>query len=280
MHISPWTCPSCATMVRTPHCPTCGERYLSRKELSLRHLLQQATHAITSVDGRLARSFRAVALSPGMLTTAYMEGRRKPYIGPFQLFLIANICFFAVQSFTGNRTFSTPLESHLHQQDWSEWAQQLVSRHLTAAHLNLAQYAPAFDQAIAVNAKSLIIVMAVPFAFLVAVVFSGRRLPIVCHAVFALHFYTFLLLALCIASAAVAVDRLLGGSGLGSALFDHVISAVLLAACAIYLYVAIGRVYASKRLMRLLQAMALAAAVAVIFLGYRLALLPITLWTT
>ncbi len=281
MSAMPWTCPTCRVVVSTPHCPTCGEKQLQLpRDLSLRSLLKQAAHAVSSVDGRVARSFREVAIRPGVLTLAYLQGRRKPYLGPFQLFLVANVMFFALQSFTGARTFSTPLESHLHQQDWSALAQSLLARHLDAAQLTFAEYAPVFDQAIATHAKSLIIFMTVPLMLVLAILFLRKRQPWVAHAVFALHFYTFLLLVLCAGSVAAMAERLLHGVGLASTTFDHVLSAVLLLACAVYLYVAIGEVYQARRAMRLVQAALLAVAVALIFMGYRFALLPLTLWTT
>ena len=276
-----WTCPTCNAVLATPHCPTCGEKRLKLPgDLSLRSLLKQAAHAISSVDGRVARSFRGVALRPGVLTLAYLQGRRKPYLGPFQLFLVANVAFFAVQSFTGITTFSTPLHSHLHQQDWSVLAQRMVARHLQSTQMDLATYAPVFDQAIATNAKSLIILMTLPLMLGLSLLFLRRRAPLVAHAVFALHFYAFLLLILCVGSVVAVIDQWLGGGGLASTAFDHVLSVVMLLACALYLHLAIGKVYLAHGVGRIVLAMVLTVAVALIFMGYRFALLPFTLWTT
>jgi hypothetical protein len=49
--------------------------------------------------------------------TAWTSGVRKPYVAPFQLFLIANVLFFAMQWLTGENVFSSSLDSHLHHQD-------------------------------------------------------------------------------------------------------------------------------------------------------------------
>jgi len=43
----------------------------------------------------------ALLQHPGELTLAWTRGVRKPYVAPFQLFLIANVLFFALQSATG-----------------------------------------------------------------------------------------------------------------------------------------------------------------------------------
>lgn len=275
-----WTCPSCATVVATAHCPACGERRLGPRDLLLRNLLHQVFHELTSVDGRLVRSLREIALRPGALTLAYLQGRRRPFLGPLQLFFLANIAFFALQAMSGVRSFSTTLDSHLHHQDWSALANVLVARHLRVSGQTVAEYAPVFDRTIGLYAKSLIVLMVVPFALLVALLFGRRPMPLLAHATFAVHIYVFLLMLLCVASLAAGIDRLVGGPALQSPAFDHTLSLVALAACALYLHLAIARVYPGRRVWTALQALMLTLALALIFMGYRFVLLPITLWLT
>src|SRR5262245_30377198 len=150
-----WICPNCTVPVHTPFCPTCGEHPVGPRDLTLRGLLGQLWKALGGVDSRLVRSFRCLIHHPGALTAAYHQGQRKPYLGPFQLFLIANAVFFAVQSLTHTPILSSPLDSHLHTQDWSHLAQQLVSQRLQSSGLVLDRYAPLFDQAVTLHAKSL-----------------------------------------------------------------------------------------------------------------------------
>ncbi len=70
-----------------------------------------------------------------MLTVAYVQGQRMPYTGPIQLFLIANVLFFALQSSTNMNIVSSQLDSHIYNQDWSVLAQRLVSHHLETMHM-------------------------------------------------------------------------------------------------------------------------------------------------
>ena len=62
------------------------------------------------------------------------------------------------------------------------------------------------------NAKTLIILMVLPFTLMPAATFPRR--PFVAHAVFALHFYASLMLLFCVLLAIAAVDSRLGGSGM------------------------------------------------------------------
>ena len=219
-------------------------------------------------------------IRPGSLTVAYVEGRRKPYTLPLQLFLVVNVLFFAMQSLTGAKIFSTTLDSHLHKFFWSPIAQPLVTHRLEARRTTLAVYAPVFDQSVALNAKSLIILMVLPFALLPPILFYRRRCPFAAHLVFSVHFYAFLLLSFCVALTVAGVDRLFGGAGLESESFDHALSIAEVFACAVYLYIAMGTVYGARGVARVFKTALLTFAVACIVLGYRFRLLPITLYTT
>src|SRR4051812_12070901 len=208
---SRWTCPNCDTAVFTSFCPTCGEHVLHTRELTLRPLVGQVFESFTNIDGRLLRSFRYLVSRPGALTIAYVRGQRKPYMAPVALFLLLNVLFFATESLTGGKVFTTPLDSHLHTQPWSELVQSLVARNLEARHMTLSTYAPIFNQAVALNARSLIIFMAAFFSLAPAIIFQRSGHPVVVHVVFALHFYAFVLLLLCIATAIPVISAWFGG---------------------------------------------------------------------
>jgi hypothetical protein len=266
--------------VVTPFCPQCGERFLRADDLTLRGLFDNLFHTMTSIDGRLIRTAWCLLRRPGLLTVAYMDGRRKAYIAPFQLFLVANVLFFAIQSLTSTNIFGAALESHLHHQDWSVLAQSLVEERLEKTHTSLERYALVFDQAVVLNAKSLIILMAVPFALLLPLFFFRSRLPFTAHVVFSIHLYTFLLLLFSLALLVATLDVLLGGAGLKSARMDNVLSLVILVTCAAYLYLATGPVYGVSGPTRVVKVLALALSVGVLVLGYRFLLFLITLYGT
>jgi hypothetical protein len=264
----------------TSFCSQCGEAFLEPRELTLRGLAHRFFQAVTSIDSRLIRTSWYLLRRPGTLTLAYMNGPRKPYIAPFQLFLLANVLFFAVQSLTGTNVLGAALDSHLHEQDWSALAQSLLAQRLARTHTSIELYAPVFDTAVVVNAKSLIILMAVPFSLLLPLAYFRNRLPYSAHVVFSLHLYTFLLLLFSVAVLIATADVALGGGGLKSARVDNVLTVINLLACATYLYFATGAVYAARGAMRVVKAATLAIAVGAIVLGYRFLVFLITLYGT
>lgn len=276
-----WTCPTCAKSVETAYCPGCGERQILGRELTLRSLGRQFLKATSSVDGRIVRTLRTLISRPGALTVAWIDGPRKPFAGPIQLFLLANVAFVAVQSFIGTNIFSSTLTSHLHHQDWSPLAQRLVAARLAAPPaVPLDAYEIEFNRAVAFYAKSLVIVMTIPFAALLQPLFFRSRRPFAVQMVFALHFYSFMLFLYCSALAISAIDLWRGGAGLESQRLDTILTLLNLAASAVYLYFAIARVYEARGALRVVNSLLLSIAVLAIALAYRFGLLVLTLRLT
>jgi hypothetical protein len=272
-----WVCPTCGTGVESPYCPVCGERALQPKDLTFLGLMTQVFHGLSSIDSRLLHSLRDLSIRPGAITNAYLRGPRKPYIGPFQLFLIVNVVFFAVQAFADSPIFSNSLHSHMYDQDWSAFARSLVGTKLAAAHTTLAAYTPVFDHAVDVNARSLVILLVLPFTLLLIPLFATSHRPFVTHLVFALHLLAFLLLCSCVLLLLTLLEKWLGGSGLRSPLFDWGLFVVLVAVIATYLYIATGAVYGATGLVRALKVALLAVVIAAAVPGYRFLIFMVTL---
>jgi hypothetical protein len=176
--------------------------------------------------------------------------------------------------------FSSTLDSHLHQQDWSTLAQRLLDQRLARTQVPLEQYARVFDHAVVVNAKSLVLLMTLAFTCLLPLVFVRAKRPLMVHVVFSLHLYTFLLFLFCVDLLAAALGARLGLGGIADARVDNVLSLLNLAACARYLFFAQAPVYGGTRARRAIRALALALAAAAIVIGYRFVLFLITLQLT
>ncbi len=250
------------------------------RDLSFRGVAEKLLHALTSIDARVLHTLSCLLRHPGALTMAWTRGTRREYVAPFQLFLIANLIFFMLQALTGTNIFSSPLGSHLQQQDWKQLAQVLLTERLQATGRTLTDYAPVFDRAVVLNAKSLIVLMTMPFALVLPLAFFRERRPFMVHLVFSLHLYTFMLLVFCIALVGAKVSAMFGGGGLDSPLVDTVLSVINLVCCALYLYFAMGTVYGARGIVGAAKAAALALAVGGIVLAYRFALFLITLYGT
>jgi hypothetical protein len=92
-------CVSCDAPLSGPYCARCGERVLEPEALTLRHfLVHTVAHEILHVDGTLWRTLRLLFVRPGRLSLEYAAGRRRPYVNPFRLLLIAIVAYTLMTS--------------------------------------------------------------------------------------------------------------------------------------------------------------------------------------
>src|SRR5262245_43724686 len=92
-------CVSCDAPLTGPYCSRCGERVVDAEELTLRHFLgHTVAHELLHLDGSLWRTLRLLFTRPGALSLEFAAGRRRPYVNPFRLLLIAIIAYALMSS--------------------------------------------------------------------------------------------------------------------------------------------------------------------------------------
>jgi Protein of unknown function (DUF3667) len=83
-------CVSCDAPLAGPYCSRCSERTLEAEALTLRHCLAHTVvHELLHVEGSLWRTLRLLFMRPAAPSLEYVAGRRRPYVNPFRLLLIA-----------------------------------------------------------------------------------------------------------------------------------------------------------------------------------------------
>lgn len=191
-----WQCPTCAAQVSGNFCPDCGEKKRGAADLSIRHFFTHALGEFFHFDSKIFRSFRLLFTRPGFLTAEYLRGCRKPYLHPFQLFFISNLIYFFVQPYIGWSGLRTTLGIQLHMMSYSSLAGRLVAARIAAKGIPFAQFSASFDHLVDVQARSLVLVMVVLYALLLAILQWRRKQFFGQHLVFSLHFAAFWLMAI------------------------------------------------------------------------------------
>src|SRR5262245_30293653 len=92
-------CASCDAPLSGPYCAQCGERTLGPEALTLHHfLVNTVVQELLSIDGALWRTLRLLFLRPGRLSLEYVAGRRRAYLNPFRLLLVAIVVYLLMTS--------------------------------------------------------------------------------------------------------------------------------------------------------------------------------------
>jgi hypothetical protein len=257
-------CDNCGTVLTGRYCARCGQD--SHVSFKLRHFLEEAVEGITHFDSTFWRTFLALLFLPGVVTERYLSGQRRLYGPPVRTYLVVSIVYFVLLSFATSWEVSGvgPTEQEVGPQDCAEFAARMgwlqrFSTDLEGSCLRAQRdHGAALTGAMSgVLPKVMFVVL--PLVALVQYWVHRRRRPLyVENLIFVLHFQSFFYLAaslfLLISIAVTAVSEPMGRSlsnGLGLALFLW---------SAVYLFVAIRRVYATRTFATAMSILALTLA--------------------
>jgi thiamine biosynthesis protein ThiS len=259
-----WRCPTCGTRVSGKFCPDCGEKKFGAADLSIRHFFTHALGEFFHFDSKIFRSFLLLFTRPGFLTAEYLRGCRKPYLHPFQIFFIANLFYFLVQPYIGWSGLRATLDQQLHIMSYSNLASRLVAQRLAGKGIALAQFSQSFDHVVDVQARSLVLIMVLLYAVLLAVLQWRRKQFFGQHLVFCLHFTAFWLIAILVALypgvSLLLRFALRHGVHLPSTNWDNLIFPVALSLLLIYSFLALRTAYRESAFLSFAKALVLVAA--------------------
>jgi len=268
------SCASCGHALEDRYCPRCGEKRLDPAELTVRHFLVHVlAPEILSVDGRIWRTLGALLFRPARLTLEYVAGRRRRYVQPLRVLLTAVIAYALVTEGGLNITLnfgqvklslapiSIPrtrsVEGTLEQIDRFDVLETMFRDKIGAVESAPDEVRDRFNASLAAFATPLSFMSVVLLAVVLYACFHRRRRLFVEHAVFSMHFFSFVLLWSFIAVAGIRL-RLTGSTAGG------ILMLMLLAVWQfVYLTIALRRFYLSIGRSRIL-AWATAAGVSVV----------------
>ncbi|MFK5879068.1 MAG: DUF3667 domain-containing protein [Flavobacteriaceae bacterium] len=81
-------------------CSYCGQKNVEK--LNFSSFIGQLISGIFSYDSRFWTTFVPLLLKPGVISRNYIDGKRKRYVNPFQLYLQVSILFFLILGLTSN----------------------------------------------------------------------------------------------------------------------------------------------------------------------------------
>jgi hypothetical protein len=99
---TPAVCASCGHPLTGSYCSHCGERALDPEKLTLRYFLAHTVvQELLSFDGKVWCTLGLLLFRPGFLALEYAAGRRRAYVNPVRVLLVAIIVYVLAQGGTG-----------------------------------------------------------------------------------------------------------------------------------------------------------------------------------
>jgi hypothetical protein len=219
-------CVSCDAPLAGAYCSECGERTIEPDTLTLRHFaVHTVIHELLPVDSTIWRTLRLLFARPGRLSLEYAAGRRRPYVNPFRLLLIAIVVYAVISSFGFVATWnfgplvmtiapaaaaqSSSIENTVEQID----PYGLLRRQVQAKRQRLTTDAARnrFHDRLAAFAQPVSFTNVVMLAATLHLVFRWKRRRFLEHIAFSMHAVSFVLLSSVVLFLAIRLRFWLGG---------------------------------------------------------------------
>ena len=186
-------CINCTTDLKGDYCYACGEKVVSSKDFTLLKLAEQTVDVFTHLDSKLYSSIKALLFKPGYLSVAYIQGLRKPFMKPFQIFVLINILFFLLLSNVD--IFRIPSSYMFDETNLKGYnIAEIVEQKIIETNKTKNEIALVYDLQSAILAKTYVITFIPLLSFVFALLFIRKKLQIGKHIVFSTHLFSFLIL--------------------------------------------------------------------------------------
>lgn len=232
-------CANCGAGLAGRFCHRCGQEAVELR-VPLRRLLADALGDLLAFDSRIARTAWPLVARPGLLTAEWCRGRRVAFVPPLRLYVFVAALFFLVMAVTDASVLTVSTRDAEGAAAGGAEAAARGAPPPDLARVALERLAAAWErdqeglQDLAIDRMGRLSLLLAPLSALVVAMLYRRRRYLVEHVVFTLHFHAFAFLLLTL------VLLLPEGGPRESA------SPVAVAVLAVYLFLALRRVYGGR----------------------------------
>jgi hypothetical protein len=147
----------------------------------------EALHDLLHFDKKIFRTMPILLFKPGLLTERTLKEPKSRYMRPFTLFVFINFLFFTIKS---KSIFNYTLDSYMNT------FEAAILKKQAELHISMSTLAERFNMAIHFEEKEYLIIMVPLFALALTLLYINKKIQFTQHLVFALHFYSFLIIFL------------------------------------------------------------------------------------
>lgn len=190
-------CLNCGTPLADKFCSSCGQKRIEAKDRTLLYFFRQFFESAFFLENSFIRNLWRLLISPGLQANDFVEGRRRRWMSPFSIFFLINLIYFIVNPLTD---FNLPLDNHIryHATTYSRIAIRMVERRMEKRNVTFEEYAKKFDQETIDYSKALMVLNVPILSLFLVIIFVRQKRFFTDHFIYALYFFSFVLLWACI----------------------------------------------------------------------------------
>jgi hypothetical protein len=269
-------CKTCGSVLQGAYCHVCGEKRLSQEDKSARRWLGEVFSNLWMLDGKLLVSLKRLLVQPGRFAMDYIQGVRKPYVKPLNLFLIFNLIYFMTPGFN---TFKTNLRTQMVGLPYSPLVENVITKQYEPDSMEFEAYRVAYNAKTNEVSKLIIILLAPLLGTLLYALFRSRGIFLSDGFNLALQFWASFICVFLVILPLVTRSAyyLLGSERLAGVNMDIPLTVIMIILSGGYLYAQFSWAERKKTLLSAKVLLVLISFLPLIFI-YRFILFWITYW--
>ena len=229
------SCTNCGNALVDVYCARCGEKQPNHHDLTVSHFAHDLFHELFHLDSKLFRTLRDLLIRPGELTGAYFEGRKQRYIAPLRMFLtLYALTFVAYSAFKPVAIYSL---DGLISLDPKQQLQKALERAATKRNTPITELKQRVEHRWQKNMSLLSMFNILATAIILKLLYIRHRRYLTEHLVFGTHYMCF---AYCVSLILWPVYLAIG---IRQSIINALLAMVTFGVSALYLYLALRRVY-------------------------------------
>lgn len=191
MNETPQVCLNCGTLLQGKYCHQCGQKVIEPGERTVRHFFKQFLGSAFFLENNFLKNITALMVRPGLLTAEFIEGKRKRWMSPLSIFLLINLFYFW---FSPLSDLNLRLSEQLMQPHHDRLAHYFVDAKIKLENITIDQLEDEYNKKSSSLANTLIIIHIPIFAAFMALLFIRKKFFYTDHFIYALHFFSFVLM--------------------------------------------------------------------------------------
>lgn len=185
-------CLNCNNELTGDFCSSCGQRRYEHKDRKVSTFIRNFFEESFSFDSKFLKTLKFLLFMPGLLTFEYFQGRIASYTTPLKLYLFVSVAAFFISSFINPDDLSS------FEEDFD--AKELVENIISEKGISRDIFEAKFNNEIQGKMPIYFLALVVLFSLPLKVIYLQTKRLYVEHLVFAMHFFTFLLIMLTVSS--------------------------------------------------------------------------------
>ena len=186
-------CPNCNNELTGNFCSNCGQKRHELQDRKVSTFVRNFFEESFSFDSKFLKTLKYILFRPGFLTYEYIQGRVASYVTPLKMYLFVSVVTFFVTSLINSDDLKSLSEAF-------ELKEGQVEKYIMNTGIQYEVFETRFNNEYQAKLPLYFLMLMILFSLPLKVIYLNTKRLYVEHLVFAMHFFTFLLVMVAVST--------------------------------------------------------------------------------